>query len=132
MASKGLCPACELHAQFTIGGHAHPHGLQCCREEAAALIAPVEPLEVEIGEAEVLLPAGNISSMLEGTIVVQVTPLSFLCTRASLHLLHPTDRPKQRQGHGCGMSACGPGPSAVLQVHLCKHPPAATLPGQHR
>ena len=35
-------------------------------------MTPVEPLDVEIGESEVLLPAGTISSMLEGTIVVQV------------------------------------------------------------
>lgn len=37
------------------------------------MLAPVEPLDVEIGEFEVLLPAGIISSMLEGTIVVQVS-----------------------------------------------------------
>ena len=44
-----------------------------CRDEAAAQLAPVEPLDVKIGESEVLLPAGTISSMLEGTIVVQVS-----------------------------------------------------------
>ena len=33
---------------------------------------PVEPLNVEIGESEALLPAGSISSLLDGTIVVQV------------------------------------------------------------
>lgn len=47
-----------------------------CREEATAQLTPVEPLHVEIGPAEVLLPAGTISNMLEGTIVVQVS----LCT----------------------------------------------------
>jgi len=32
----------------------------------------VEPLHVEIGESEPLLAAGTISSILEGTIIVQV------------------------------------------------------------
>ncbi len=44
----------------------------CCREEAASHLVPVEPLHVEIGESEPLLSAGTISSILEGTIVVQV------------------------------------------------------------
>ena len=50
----------------------------CFRDEAAAQATPVEPLDVEIGEAEALLPAGTISSILEGTIVVQVCYLVFL------------------------------------------------------
>ncbi|KAL0037235.1 hypothetical protein WJX79_007787 [Trebouxia sp. C0005] len=41
------------------------------KDEAAAQLAPVEPLHVEIGESEPLLAAGTISSILEGTIVVQ-------------------------------------------------------------
>ncbi len=44
------------------------------REEAAAAahLPPLEPLDVEIGESEALLAAGTISSIMEGTIVVQV------------------------------------------------------------
>ena len=45
-----------------------------CRDEAHAQLAPLEPLDVEIGESDTLLPAGTVSSILEGTIVVQVVP----------------------------------------------------------
>ena len=45
-----------------------------CRDEAVAHLPPLEPLNVEVGESEALLPAGTISSILEGTIVVQVCP----------------------------------------------------------
>lgn len=44
-----------------------------CRDEAHARLPPVEPLDVDIGESETLLSAGTVSSILEGTIVVQVT-----------------------------------------------------------
>lgn len=44
-----------------------------CRDEAHAHLPPVKPLDVVIGESEALLPAGTVSSILEGTIVVQVT-----------------------------------------------------------
>ena len=47
-----------------------------CRDEAHAHLPPVEPLDVEIGESETLLPAGTVSSILEGTIVVQVPRLT--------------------------------------------------------
>lgn len=43
-----------------------------CRDEGHAHLPPVEPLHVEIGESESLLAAGTVSSILEGTIVVQV------------------------------------------------------------
>lgn len=43
------------------------------KDEAAAHQEAVEPLDVEIGPAEALLPAGIISSILQGTIVVQET-----------------------------------------------------------
>lgn len=46
------------------------------RDEAHAHLPPVEPLNVEIGESETLLPAGTVSSILEGTIVVQVLRLT--------------------------------------------------------
>ena len=59
-----------------------------CRDEAAALMAPVEPLDVEIGEGEVLLPAGMVSSMLEGTIVVQVCPDACLRSCAVMPMWH--------------------------------------------
>ena len=55
-----------------------------CRDEANAHLLPVEPLDVQIGESETLLPAGTVSSILEGTIVVQVprlTPPSYLAVQ---------------------------------------------------
>ena len=57
------------------------------RDEAHAHLPPVEPLDVEIGESETLLPAGTVSSMLEGTIVVQVHRLTPpFCLGASFYL----------------------------------------------
>lgn len=44
-----------------------------CRDEGHAQLPPVKPLDVVIGESEALLPAGTVSSILDGTIVVQVT-----------------------------------------------------------
>lgn len=47
-----------------------------CRDEGHAHLPPLEPLNVEIGESESLLAAGTVSSILEGTIVVQVPCLT--------------------------------------------------------
>ncbi|KAL3149890.1 hypothetical protein ABBQ38_013255 [Trebouxia sp. C0009 RCD-2024] len=41
------------------------------KDEGHAQLPPVKPLDVVIGESEALLPAGTVSSILDGTIVVQ-------------------------------------------------------------
>lgn len=72
-------------------------------------MAPVEPLDVEIGESEVLLPAGTISSMLEGTIVVQVIfciPSLFPHNSLSLAMSHCCALGTCYHKAGTGIDAC--------------------------
>ena len=65
-------PTPEPPRHFFQDAHDHVD----CRDDAHARLLPVEPLDVEIGESETLLPAGTVSSILEGTIVVQVPSLT--------------------------------------------------------
>lgn len=76
----------DMHEPTLSGLQDVRSGGPWCSEEAGAdKLPPPEPLDVEIGAQDALTPAGAVSAVIEGMIVVQVSP-SYMhgCNRALL------------------------------------------------
>ena len=80
-----------------------------CSEDAAAdKLPPPEPLDVQIGTQDALSPAGAISAVSEGMIVVQVGHLSSSCLPAQILLNQLYPHHDQAAGQaGWGVLAIG-------------------------